>query len=258
MSIGKIIEVKGSVLAEFTSTIIFVALLVCATSFGQSAAPVPELPTFQVRGTIRAFNDSAVRGAGVTFESQKISITVSSDKSGFYEANLPVGLYTMTAKPVERYLQKYRRPLFRVASPTSLTFNITLGPAGPFCDSKKPVLDQPLPADDGVRICGGGDSFPVPSQDKVPFDLFIQYETRRPTDRGYTYNTGEHLPGSQSPVFVAYNLFTLQADHIVYDVQRSTLEATGDVVVENADGTTQRADSMTFKMENGEATLLPS
>jgi hypothetical protein len=56
---------------------------------------------------------------------------------------------------------------------------------------------------------------------------------------------------------VAYNLFTLQADHIVYDVQRSTLEAMGDVVVENADGTTQRADSMTFKIENGEATLLP-
>jgi len=260
MSIGKIIEVKGSVVAEFTSTIILVALLACATSFGQSAAPVTELPTFQVRGTIRAFNDSAVRGAGVTFESQKISVTVSSDKSGSYEANLPVGLYTMTAKPVERYLQRYRRPLFRVASPTSLTFNITLGPAGPFCDSKKPMLDQPLQAaDDGVRICGGGDSFPAPSQDqdKVPFDLFIQYETRRPTDRGYTYNTGEHLPGSQSLVFVAYNLFTLQADHIVYDVQRSTLEAMGDVVVENADGTTQRADSMTFKIENGEATLLP-
>ena len=234
-----------------------VAFLACATLLGQSVAPVAPVQIFHVHGTIRAFNDSAVRRAEVTFESQTISTTVSSDMSGFYEANLPVGLYTMTAKPVERYLQRYRRPLFRVASPTSLTFNITLDPAGPFCDSKKPVLDQPLPADDGVRICGGADSFPVPSRDEVPFDLFIQYETRRPTDRGYTYNTGAHLPGSQMPVFVAYNLFTLRGDNVVYDVQGRTLEATGKVVVERADGTTLSADSMTLKIENGEATPLP-
>lgn len=241
-------------LVKFTSITMLVALLACVVLFGQSASPITQLQTFHIRGTIRAFNDSAVRGAEVTFESQKISTTVSSDTSGFYEANLPVGLYTMTAKPAERSLQRYRRPLFRAASPTSLTFNITLDPAGPFCDIKKPVLGQPLPADDGVRICGGGDSFPVPSQDKVPFDLFIQYETRRPTDRGYTYNTGAHLPGSQSAVFVAYNLFTLQTDHVVFDVQGRTLEATGNVVVSNADGTTRRAESLSFKVENGEAT----
>ena len=248
---------KGVSLRFVTRLIVLVALLPCATLLAQSVAPTAPIQTFQIHGTIRAFNDAAVRGAEVIFESQKIRTTVSSDKSGHYEANLPVGLYSMTAKPVERYLQRYRRPLFRVASPTSLTFNITLDTAGPFCDIKKQVLDQPPPADDGVRICGGADSFPVPSQDEVPFDLFIQYETRRPTDRGYTYNTGAHLPGSQSPVFVAYNLFTLQADHVLYDVQGRTLEATGNVVAINADGTTKRADSMTFKIENGEATQLP-
>jgi hypothetical protein len=243
-------------LVKSASMLVLVALLPCVVLFGQSASPITQLQTFQVRGTIRAFNDSAVRGAEVTFESRKISITVSSDYGGFYKADLPVGLYTMTAKPVERYLQRYRRPLFRVASPTTLTFNITLDPAGPFCDSKKPALDQPAPADDGVRVCGGADSFPVPSHDEVPFDILIQYETRRPTDGGYTYNTGAHLPGSQSPVFVAYNLFTLQADHVLYDVQGQNLETTGNVVATNADGTTKRADSMTFKIENGEATPL--
>jgi hypothetical protein len=171
---GSAISVR---LVKFTSITMLVALLPCVVLFGQSASPTTQLQTFHIRGTIRAFNDSAVPGAEVTFESQKISTTVSSDKSGYYEANLPVGLYSMTAKPVDRYLQRYRRPLFRVASPTSLTFNITLDTAGPFCDIKKPVLDQPLPADDGVRICGGADSFPVPSQDGVPFDLFIQYDT---------------------------------------------------------------------------------
>jgi hypothetical protein len=243
---------------KLTFVTMLIVFLTCAGLLKQSGSSMIELQTFQVRGTIRAFNDSAVRAAEVTFESQKTSITVASDKNGFYEANLPVGLYTMTAKPVERYLQRYRRPLFRVASPTSLTFNITLDPAGPFCDSKKPALDQPLPADDGVRICGGADSFPVPSQDEVPFDLFIQYETRRPTNRGYTYNTGAHLPGSQSPVFVAYNLFTLRADHVIYDGRGQTLWAKGNVVVVQADGATQRADSMTFRIENGQASPLPS
>jgi hypothetical protein len=240
--------------AKFTSTTMLVALLPCAVL--QSASPVTQLQTFHICGTIRAFNDFPVRGAEVTFGSQKISITVSSDSSGFYEADLPVDLYTMTAKPVERSLQRYRRPLFRATSPTSLTFNITLGPAGPFCDIKKPVLGQPPPADDGVRDCGGGDTFPAPSQDKVPFDLFIQYETRMPTDRGYSYNAGAPLPDSQSAVFVAYNLFTLQADHIVYNVQDRTLEATGNVLADSSDGTVQHADSMTFKIENGEATPL--
>jgi hypothetical protein len=37
---GKIIRVKASAVAEFTSTVILVALLACATSFGQSAARV--------------------------------------------------------------------------------------------------------------------------------------------------------------------------------------------------------------------------
>jgi hypothetical protein len=233
------------------------AFLVGATWFGQSATPGTKLQTFHVSGTIRAFNDSAVRGAEVTFESQKSSVTVSSDMSGFYEANLPIGLYTMTAKPAERSLQRYRRPLFRAASAINLTFNISLDPIGPFCDIRKPVPGQPLAADDGVRICGGADSFPAPSQDEVPFDLFIQYQTRRPINRGYTYDTDAYLPGPQSAVFVAYNLFTLQADRVVYSVQGRMLEATGNVVATKADGGTQRAGSMTFKIENGEATQLP-
>lgn len=236
---------------------IVVAFLAPTILFGQSAAPETKLQTFRVSGTIRDFRDSRVRGAKVTFESRKNSITVSSDTSGFYEADLPVDLYTMTAKSVEGYLQRYRRPLFRANTPASLTFNITLGPAGPFCDIKKPVAGQPPPADDGVRDCGGVDTFPVASQDNVPFDLFIQYETRMPTDGGYTYNGGAPLADSQGAVFVAYNLFTLEADRVVYDVQRRTLEGTGNVVVENADGTTRHANSMTFKIENGEAILLP-
>jgi hypothetical protein len=69
-------------LVKFRSIIMLVALLSFVVLFGQPASPITQLRTFQVRGTIRAFNDSAVRGAEVTFESRKISITVSSDDGG--------------------------------------------------------------------------------------------------------------------------------------------------------------------------------
>jgi lipopolysaccharide export system protein LptA len=60
-----------------------------------------------------------------------------------------------------------------------------------------------------------------------------------------------------APVFVGYNLFTLRAEHVVYDGKNRTLQAKGKVVVINEKGETQRADSMTFRVENGEATALP-
>ena len=59
-----------------------------------------------------------------------------------------------------------------------------------------------------------------------------------------------------SPVFVAYNLFTLRAERVVYDVQSKTLQATGNVVTVDADGATRRADSMTLEIENGRVTGL--
>jgi lipopolysaccharide export system protein LptA len=56
---------------------------------------------------------------------------------------------------------------------------------------------------------------------------------------------------------VAYNLFSLQADHVVYNVKFRTVEAIGNVVVVNESGATQRAESMTLRIKNGQAIPLP-
>jgi hypothetical protein len=171
----------------------------------------------------------------------------------------------MTAQPSREYLE-YRRPLFRVASSTGLTFNIILERAQQTCDLVSPVGGPPQTAVDARNACGGWDSFPVPSEDHVPFELSIQFGHREATDHvsiydgtwnpstepSYVYRSGWN-PSSSSPVFVAYNLFTLRANHVVYDVQARTLHATGNVVVVNADGVTERCDSMRFKIENGGA-----
>jgi hypothetical protein len=79
----------------------------------------------RIQGAIRYYNDSPVPGAAVTFEGDNISKTVSADKNGFYETDLPVGLYTMTAQDLSKWHYKYLRPPFRVASSTGVTLNVT-------------------------------------------------------------------------------------------------------------------------------------
>lgn len=237
-----------------------VALLACACLFGQSAARKTPPDTFHIRGAIcRARDRSAVPEVTVTFEAEEVSKTLYTDDRGIYEADLPVGLYTMTARSPDRVLGLYQRPLFRVASPASLVLDIALETyIRSSCDLGVPPSSTHIPdADDAKDACGGRDFLPLPSDDGVPFQLLVEYESRKRTDRGYAYSARPLLPRPATPVFVAYNLFTLQAHHVVYDVQGRTLKATGDVVATNADGATQRADSMTFKIENGEAIPLP-
>ena len=89
----------------------------------------------------------------------------------------------------------------------------------------------------------------------MPFQLSILYGTRTPVGSTYSY-IGEKTHEYEAPVFVAYNLFSLQADRVTYDVEKRTIEASGNVVAVNELGTTQRADSMVFRIENGQVALL--
>jgi hypothetical protein len=52
--------------------------------------------TFHVRGRIVDSLHSEVAGAEVKFEGSKTTETVFSDRQGFYQARLPIGLYSMT------------------------------------------------------------------------------------------------------------------------------------------------------------------
>jgi hypothetical protein len=257
---------------------VLVALLPCRTSVGQSSAPVARLRTFHIQGMIRTDDGSAVSRAEVRFEGHEFNKAVFADSRGFYEADLPLGSYAMTAdalKPVDLRidpfttttpqdpyqtgLQEYKRPLFRVTSPTRLTLDVTLDREGLLsCDKVTAPSGATPTSNDGETVCGGGNFFPIPSDNNVPFELFIRFRTRRTTDKGFVYNTDRDWRGWTTPVFVAYNLFTLRANSVIYDLRTGTLQATGDVVVVNADGETQRGDSMTFRIENGKATRLHS
>jgi len=64
--------------------------------------------------------------------------------------------------------------------------------------------------------------------------------------------SGEKYP-SEDPVFVAYNLFSLQADRVTYDSTTRIIEASGNVLVMNESSAPQRADYVVLKMEDGQA-----
>jgi len=227
-----------------------------------AGGPAPPSATFHVQGKIRNPWDflpfSAAPHVEVSFQGHDVFKTVSVNEKGFYEADLPVGFYTMTVtgqklEPQQTsFLTKYVRR-FRVASHKTIILNGTLYKARLTCDVGIPSgLTAAQQKEEWKNICGGEDSFPFPSKDGAPFELYIQYPLREHANRSYIYSI-DRSAQPDVPVSVAYNLFSLAANKVVYDANNATIEASGNVVVSNASGVTRRTQSITFKIEDGRA-----
>jgi hypothetical protein len=234
-----------------------VPLAILLFLFGQSASP-PTLPkTFHVRGTITDPLAGAIPGVKVTFQGGPLTTTVTTNNVGVYEADLPLGDYTMTAQG-PRGFRFYRRPLFRVTAPVGAVINATLL-VGPPCGDMVLVRGTHPTAEQQLGIstdaCEREDLIRVPSRSGMPFQLSILYGNRTRAGGTYSY-IGEKTPQYAAAVFVAYNLFSLQADKVTYDVENRTIEASGNAVAVSESGATHRGDSMVFKVENGQVAPL--
>lgn len=230
-------------------------LLLCASLLGQSPASPDRPRIVRIQGLIESTNDSVVPETEVAFHGEQVSRTVVSDEKGFYQVDLPVGLYTMTAvRHGYSSLQRYSRPLFQIGSQRTFVLNITLYPERCCCDIvvRRGAEETPEQlASTEKDACGGEDSFPIPSEDGVPFQVYIRYPKRTLTDRGYVYSGDQITTNSHVPARAEYNLFTLEAEHILYYAEHQKLEASGHVVVVDESGKSQNPNSMIFKLENG-------
>jgi hypothetical protein len=235
-----------------------VGALVCHLLFGpllcgQAPSPAIQIRTFHIKGTVRDSAGAAIRETkvAITFKSAKLSQTVSTNEAGFYETDLPLGVYTMTADAL--LFRAYRRPEFRVVSPINVSLDITLPREARVvrdqCCSRPTVVAPP-----SAITSYDGDFFSVPSEDGSPFRLYSSYVKRIRSDCHYDY-VGDNEPPYDDPVFVAYNLFSLRANTASYDMGSRTLEARGNVVVEDETGK-HTAGSMTFRFDNGRVTQL--
>ncbi len=229
-----------------SAKIFLVVLSLAVSLFGQSATPVVASRTFHVHGEIRHFANGLAAGADVTFQGKK-KVTVRTDGEGRYRADLPWGFYTMTVDYSGWAVPDYQRPLFRVSSSATIVLNVVIHqppPCEPTVSVEKPTLTE----DDARNVCGGWDRFAVPSNDGTPFEVLIFYPARQPSGGGYVYH-GRHR--GLIPVFVAYNLFTLEADQVTYDASTHMLEATGNVVWTDESGIENRAELARFKIDGG-------
>jgi hypothetical protein len=221
-------------------------------ALGQSGSGVAPSGTFHVQGIIVNPTGARIPRAEIGFVGVNGNQIVTSDGEGFYQTDLPVGAYTMTAGPppsLKSAFSKYSR-FFRLQSPTTITLNGTLYPAA-FCDGVTVAGGMPAdPEQEDQDPCGAGhDSFPFPSKDAVPLRLRIQFALRV---RGDATNSYSSPSWRKLPVLVTYNLFALRADSVEYNRTDGTLKARGHVLIENQLGQSS-ADSAVFKFDDGQA-----
>jgi hypothetical protein len=228
-----------------TSLVVFA---VCESLFGQDAAPAPQPQTFHVRGTITDPSGAVIPGAKVKFQKEHVKTTVLTSGAGVYEADLPLGDYTMAAEVAG--FRPFRRPLFRVGERINLTFNVVL-PVASTCD---PVIIGPATGQDWAaarELCLHEDFFQAPSTDGIPYQVYIRYVKRSAVGDSHSYASAKFPV--EDRVFLAYNLFSLQADTVSYDEKSRIVEASGNVVVEDESGTSRPADNASFRMVEGRA-----
>lgn len=190
----------------------------------------------------------------VTFHGAHTTKTVTVDDKGFYQADLPVGFYKMTIESptiVSQGLTPYAR-LFGVKSPGTVVLNGSLYMAHTTCDIMVGGTPEQQ-VEETKNACGSEDRFSIPSKDDAPLELYIRYSNREVTEPGYGYGGDKHP--ERVPVFVAYNLFTLQAAGISYHRKNGSITAVGNVVTEDGSGKIQYFDSVVFRIENGKATV---
>jgi carboxypeptidase family protein len=237
---------SGADVLEAYPPALFAVLPLCGCFLGQTLALVTQPRTFHVKGTITDPIEAVIQGAKVTFESGQLKKSLITSGAGIYEADLPAGDYTMTARVSGFRL--YRRRLFRVRAPADLIFDVRLqlGRCGDMVftnRSGRPPTDAEIYA--ATESCRYEDLFPLsPHRDQL--QLSIQYETRAEAANVFSYSGASR----EDPVSLSYNLFSLRADRVVYNVREKTLEAQGNVVMEDESGK-RRADAIAFKLEDG-------
>lgn len=211
-------------------------LLSCAAALGQSP------PTFHISGTVLScgkpypYTDIALER-----DTPKSSVYVKVNKAGVYEADLPLGVYSVSA-----FEMSHPRRI-RVISPASVVVDIHL-PAPVLCDEVIVTRDgeSPTPEQEAgrTRDCYGEEYHSVPSRDGVPFEV----------DLSGLGPGAKNCPHAHRE-FATYNLFSVQADRVAYHAAGRAIEARGSVLFRDDTGE-HRAPSATFHVQDGQVVLV--
>jgi hypothetical protein len=102
-----------------------------------------------------------------------------------------------------------------------------------------------------AKVCWAEEVFQVPSADGVPYEVGL-FNLHQYWQACSTVQTnGQHRE------FAAYNLLSIEADSVAYHPHEQTLEASGDVLIEDESGE-HKANSVRFRVQEGRVSALPS
>ena len=216
-------------------------LLSCAAALGQSP------PTFHISGTVLSCGKPyPYARVALEKDTPKSFVYLKVNKAGVYEADLPLGVYSVSA-----FEMSHPRRI-RVTSPTSAVVDIYL-PAPVMCDLVIVTRDgeSPTPEQeaDRTRACYGEEYHSVPSREGVPFEVDLS-----------GLEPGANIcsrakANKMHREFATYNIFSVHADRVAYHAAERTIEAKGNVVFRDESGE-RTATAATFHVQDGQAVLV--
>jgi len=217
------------------------ALLSYSALFAQSAANTPPAAQVHISGTTRPCGEPVPGRWWVGFDGNPplASRMVKTDDRGRYETDLPFGAWTMTLRSASEDTTEFARARrFQVSASGRLVFDIHLRP--PIACSVRGTPEQ------RAGVCWGEQFFQVPTTTGVPLevDLFGLYRNGNPC--------AAIEAKSRHREFASYNLLSIEADHVAYHSSEKTLEASGDVLMQDETGE-HKANSVRLYIQDGQA-----
>jgi hypothetical protein len=194
-------------------------------------AQPPGTSSGHVRGTIFDSNEAVVPNVKVVFEAAGMKREAVTNEEGFYEIELPVGVYRVTTNSMG-FCASQRAP-FRVRTSSDTLINLTLV----VCP-----LANILKYDEAGKYVGEecryidpfeSESFPVTKMSGIQLDLLIRYGKRQEKESILEYQGAKVENGVPPGVTVSYDVLTIVADKVRFNKQMLMLEAEGRVVVED-------------------------
>jgi hypothetical protein len=206
---------------------LFLGILFMSTMAATGSAQSPG----HVKGTIVDSNGAVVTNVTVAFKTNGQTRKVVTNQEGYYEIELPIGLYRVTTH-VPGFCAS-QRALFRVQPSSNILLNLTLT----VCP-----LAHFLKMDKSGRYVGEearyidpfeSESFRIRTSSGARLNLLIRYGQHHRMNGTVEYQGTKVVNGVPSGVTISYDVLTIVADKVRLNKKTLLLQAEGNVIVED-------------------------
>lgn len=184
-----------------------------------------------VKGTIFDSNGAVATNVKVIFEANDRKHEAVTNQEGYYEIELPVGVYHITTRSVG--FCAFQRALFRIQPSSDTLMNLTLVVCPKANTLKVDKSGKYVGEEDRYIDPFESESFSVRNESGASLNLLIRYGKRHERKGIVEYQGAKALNGIPSGVTVSYDVLTIVADKVRFNKTTLLLEADSNVAVED-------------------------